>query len=233
MRNILCVLCCFVALSTSIVQGGIVSLSGDVEMIAPPFSVQEGAVESDSVARLFLEREGFALPSDLDVDITTPGGVFDEFADLVSPGSISAGTMVNSYFFHADAVDTSVQVYDGEIVFSEPILGIILTHDTLQASHPIVGAPSTTTTYPANGSTDASDAPFNLFNSGDSEMTVMLPSTVIFHSSKDFSNNTYDHFRVITAVPEPSSVAILAIGGALIIGITLCRRRRSAGGARF
>lgn len=202
------------------------SLSGDVEMIAGPFSVQEGAVESDSVARLILESEGVTLSSALDVDITA-SGVFNEIIDL-SPGSIAEDTVVNSYLLHADSPGGGF-TYEGTIIFAQPILGVMISTDNLQASDAIAGSPSTT--YPVIGSNDANTRGLELGISGfRDEITVILPDTVHFL----FDNHTtYDHVRVITAVPEPSSLAILAIGGALTIGVTLCRRRRSAGGTQF
>jgi len=215
---------CLIGLSTSITQAGIISLSGDVEMLAPPFSVQEGAVESDSAARLILEREGFVLPSNVNVDITS-SGIFDEVIEL-TPGSISAGTLVNSYLIHADSA--GFFEFDGTIVSAEEILGVIVTEDNLQASHAIVGSPSTT--YPVTGSVDATRAPLFLggpLSTITDRITLSLPDTLVFHLDTVSSGGpTYDHVRIITAaVPEPSTLTMLAIG-VLTLGLVYRRRSR-------
>ena len=212
------VLCLSISLfAVSIADADIVSLMGDVEMIAPPPIVQEGVLESASLARLFQERQEFVLPSALSVDITTTG-VFDEVVEL-TPGSISAGTLVNSYFLHADAA--GAVLFEGTIVFEQEILGVIITENNLQASHPVIGSPLTT--YPVDASQDAMLAPLTL-DAGLDSVTVILPDTLVFHLDRTFQNQTYDHVRVITAaIPEPSSGIMLAMG---VLAVALRRSRR-------
>lgn len=222
MRNILCVLCCFVALSTSIVQGGIVSLSGDVEMIAPPFSVQGGALESNDLVRVFQETQNVVLSQDIDADITT-SGVFDEVLDL-TPGVIPAGTLISSYFLHADTANLGNSNYDLQLVFSQPILGLLIEEASLQATHDLVGWPLTV--YPSAISSDGLVEGLEL---GEDSLILNKQTNTISVAIGDLDTFEFvDHVRVITAaVPEPSSLAILAIGGALAVGITQCRRFRS------
>lgn len=115
-------------------------------MSEPPDSVVPGAVESDVVMRLFAERTDFTLPSNITVDFTEPG-TYDEIGDLPpTQPVVPHGTVVNSYYVHADQVDTSGLVeLRVTITFPEEILGVMLWDTTLIASHGLLGAE---TTYP-------------------------------------------------------------------------------------
>src|SRR4051794_21610216 len=76
------------------VAGGI-----DVLATAPP-SVKLGQLTSNTVIFAFTEQTGLTLPSDVAANITAPG-TYDSAASL-TPGTVVAGTVVDSYLLHAD-----------------------------------------------------------------------------------------------------------------------------------
>src|SRR5688572_29601298 len=91
-----------IAICASNVGAAVVGTSGNVQEIAAPASVVLSALEDNSVAQFFLEREALSLPSDLALDVTQPGLV-DGASDL-TPGQLIAGTSVTSYLIHADPI---------------------------------------------------------------------------------------------------------------------------------
>ncbi len=136
--------------SAATASAGIVSTTGAIQQAAPPFTVQQNVIQSDTTAIIFPERQGVTLAAGLAVNISV-SGLVNETADL-SPFTIPAGTKINSYLIHADTLGSAT--LQGEVVFAEPILGIIALTPELQASHQTVGLTGTVT-YPANGSNDA------------------------------------------------------------------------------
>lgn len=64
--------------------------------IAPPPSVDFGALESDTTMYAFDEQQNVTLAQALEVDITAPG-TYDDSSDL-TPGTIPGGTGVSSHF---------------------------------------------------------------------------------------------------------------------------------------
>lgn len=205
-----------VALSAVTASAGIVSLTGEVQQIPAPFSVQENAVESNTSAGLFTERQGLTLTAPVALNIST-SGVFNETIDL-TPTTIPAGAKVNSYFFHADS--NNKRSFSGEFTFDEPILGIILAQTELQASHLALGNPAVT--YPSTGSSDALRAALELGSSVVDELQLNKTTRVVKFLVQDevLGGRIYDHFRVITAatvVPEPASVLMLLGGLAAVV----------------
>src|SRR5579872_1394993 len=127
-----------------------VSSSGAVQRIAAPPSVQQGALESDSQIQLFNERRGVSLGSGVAVDVTAPG-TYSSTASLTS-GTIAAGTLVDSYYLHADPVGISrniTQLQAGGVTFPTPILGVIVLDPEFNASDAALGVNGTL--YPASG----------------------------------------------------------------------------------
>jgi uncharacterized repeat protein (TIGR01451 family) len=134
--------------AASIAGGAITSVSGQVELIAAPPSVELGALTSDTTMRAFDEQQCVRLDADLAVDINEPGK-YNQFSDLPDPQPvIAAGTYVSSHFVHADSVtgtrDDPIDL-EGAIVTSDEILGIAALNETLNATD-VLGAPGTT--YP-------------------------------------------------------------------------------------
>lgn len=101
----------------------IISVGGDMIKITAPSSVEPGMLESSTNIWAFDERQSYTLSSDLYVD---------ELAGTSSTGVISAGTVVNSYFLHADLLGDSTDTADiinltGTVTFNTKILGLIWT----------------------------------------------------------------------------------------------------------
>ncbi len=210
----------FALLSAATASAAIQSLSGAIQQIAPPSSVQENAVENNAAAGIFAEQQGVILAAPLAVNIST-SGVFDHSTKL-TPAAIPAGTKVNSYFFHADTNNT--ELLSGGIVLDEPVLGIILGASESQASHSIMGVPSVV--YPATSTSEAARAALELKIGEEHVQFDMTTSTVSFLVVRDifFTSNIYDNFRIVTAatVPEPTALALVGCGLVFMIA----QRRR-------
>jgi hypothetical protein len=122
--------------------------SGFEWLATPPSSIAVGALESDALMRVFAERTDFALTRDVAVDFTEPG-TYTQMGDL-APTTIEAGTIVNSYYIHADQTDTRANVaVVATITFPDPIIGVILTDGRLSASKDVLGVAGTD--YPTSG----------------------------------------------------------------------------------
>jgi hypothetical protein len=123
---------------------GIVSTTGQVDLLSsPPASVKPGQLQSNTDIFAFTEQTDIKLSSAVNVDITSPG-TYTTDASL-TPGTISAGTSVASYFLHSDPQNND-SIYDGSVTFSTPILGVIVLSGTLSNSDVQLGA--TGTAYP-------------------------------------------------------------------------------------
>jgi len=124
------------------VTGSITELNPRPQTVVPNQSH-----ESDTEIFGFVEREGYVLPAPLKVDITQPG-VYDSSYGSTS-STIAEGTPVDSYYLKFDPVGSNNRtITDGSITFSSPIIGVIVTDQTLKASDPILG--NTDTAYPSN-----------------------------------------------------------------------------------
>ena len=204
-------------LTAGAARASAISFSGAVTSIAAPADAQLHSLESDTLAPLFSEVSNFVLASPLLVDITTTG-TFDTVASL-TPGSVAAGTAVDSYYLLTDPVGaptTFSRRYLGSITFSTDILGIVALN-TYATSDPIVGHPGTLYTNHAGIAIDFG-VPDVLVLSAD-RRTVSFDLT---------SGPGADNFRVITAatpVPEPASMLLLVSG--LVGGAARMRRRRT------
>lgn len=225
----------FVATHPTASLGSLV-LSGDIELIAPPVSVDVHDLESDDLARIFVERLSFTLASDLEVDFTATG-TYNGTGDLpaVEP-VIAAGTKLDSYFITSDNVGSSgLRRYDGSVTFDTEILGVILTNilaagdptALLSKSDLILGHPGTM--YPP-ATNNARDLELGAGMNSDQLTLSADRRTLTFHFATELSA---DQLRILTApstvgaVPEPASLTLCSIG-ALGCGIARYRRRKSA-----
>src|SRR5947209_5705000 len=88
-------------------QAGVTSTTGAVGVVAnPPSNLTSNGWESNTAIRAFVERLALVLPSNLTVDITAPGTSPGTTDQHLSPGTISAGTLVDTFTLHFDVVGT-------------------------------------------------------------------------------------------------------------------------------
>jgi hypothetical protein len=194
-------------------QAGIVSVSGTVTQIsAPPSVVVNSGLESNTTAFIFAEQQDVTLGAAVAVNASAPG-IYNSPGSLTS-GSIAAGSVVSSYYYHADSVGTRNSVtYRSTIVFDTDILGIIVNDNTLIASDWLG---SGTTAYGTNNrGFEMGSAPgFDSFSISINGRTLTILDTTTTLS---------DDMRIITAVPEPAAPWLVA---AALGGLVLTRSRR-------
>jgi hypothetical protein len=111
---------------------------------SPPISLAPEALANDGAVHVFREQSNVTLSSDLVVDVMA-AGQYDDLSDLPDPTpSIAAGTVVNSYFVHADQVGAEQPVaFHVTLTFPDEILGVALRDGTLVAASTMLGAPAT------------------------------------------------------------------------------------------
>jgi hypothetical protein len=127
-------------------------------------------------------------------------------------GIIAKGAVVNSHYLFFDAPTNAPQTAIGTVTFKTRILGICSSGGCVGRMNPVFGLPSVTYTIPASYALESSDS--------------------VSFSGKTLSYNLRngiagDNFRVLTAVPEASTWAML-IAGFGMVGAS-ARRRRSFG----
>lgn len=210
----------------------IISTTPTVEILpTPPGSVVAGDLEDDDLVRIFLEQESLLLGTDVPVDISLPG-TYDSPGDaFLTSTVVPAGTIVNSYLIHFDqitAVFPDAGTISGSVTFDEIILGLIVlpghgdTVLTLDLTDPILGAAGTI--YPVGPAGDSRG--LEEVGVGDPPAAdVVILSADLHTVSFDFMTfEATDQIRVLTLVPEPSALALLALG---LGGVALAARRRT------
>jgi hypothetical protein len=196
-------------------RAGIISVSGDVQVIAPPPDVRINGLESDTVIFAFPELQNIVLTTAIAVNVSVPGQSTSANPNL-SPATIPIGTRISSYFLHCDIIsdDSPALLFNGSITFDSDVLGVIVLATQLNNSHSYPGLP--TTQYSTIGELE-----FDGSNARDSFTLSANRRTI----SMTFRNgDRVDHMRVLTvAVPEPSSFALLAF---CCSTLAHCRNRR-------
>lgn len=190
---------------------GITSVSGDVVVIDAPETVRGGQFEDD-IARLFLEKEAFILPTGVMVDAVSGGASLFEDVD---PTMIQAGLAVDSYFIHVDPIDQIPISTMFTITFDGPILGVIISGEHLFASDAMLGAANTL--YPNHGRSGRGldlDSP-DAFSISEDQRTLNLE---ILRTDR-----VYDQVRVLVGQPIPGPGGVALLGAVAAFG---SRRRR-------
>ena len=125
--------------STTIAAASIISVTGNVGVIAAPLCTCEGSLESDSDVFTFIERQNVVLPADLRVNFVAPG-LYDDRSDLPDPVPfLAAATAVDSYFLHADPFTRGI-TYEASLTFDSDVLAVILGGVLLEESDGPLGA---------------------------------------------------------------------------------------------
>jgi len=190
-------------------RSAVMTTTGDVFEVAPPGSVSVGDTESDTDVLLFAEPQGVTLSGALSVDVLDPG-TYGPNADLNNfpQGTLAAGTIVDSFFLHADQVGTAgVTSFSGSVTFERDIAGIQFDEDSIDSTNALFGASSTSYTN-TNRFGIQSDDTFTL--SADRR-------TLTFGSSV---GGGADQLRIFTVVPSPSTGVV----GLALFGLALSAR---------
>lgn len=198
-------------------KAGLVMASGSLFEVDPvPSSVGSNALQSNNRIHWFAERSGFQLAGDLSVDVTSPG--FVNNLGGATPGVVSSGTVVDSYFFHLDPnISSGFLILDGTATFDSDVLGIVLSDSRLNLSDSVLG--TTSTAYPTGislrgAATGIEANDFVRLSADRRTVDIRLGATF----------DGFDQIRIVTstAVPEPSSMVLVAT----CLGAGLVTRRR-------
>lgn len=195
-------------------SAGIVTTTGSVVVSHTPATTKVGRWESNSKTRLFQEQSNLELQDEIEVDISLPGG-FADFEGLPT-GTITAGSIVDVYMLHQDAVGRRGNiVLSGSVTFDQEILGVMVSNQTLSASDELLGA--TGTAYPSHTLRELE------FLIAADEITISEDRRTLSFELQ--TKVALDHIRIITmaaAVPSPGSLALLVLAALATLG----RRRR-------
>lgn len=200
-------------------RAAIIGTTGAVVMVAtPPADVSSNNWESNTQIRAFNELQGLTLPVDTAVDISVPGTSPSAVDSNLSPATLAAGTVVNCYALHFDVVGTratdNALELTGSVTFSDPVLGLIALASSLNATNAELGLAGVTYS-------DGTDHGLELNPAGGGTSDVVTLSADRRTVSVDLRDASFaDDLRIVTAVPEPGTLAVM--GG---LGVGWLRRR--------
>jgi len=203
----------------AIAPAGLVDTTGSTQMLTLPENVALAEWESDGHTRLFQERSGDVLDSNVDVDMSAPGEVRHGALDVVST-TIAAGTAIDSWFLHQDKVGDGGHILtNGSITFDTDILGIIYMTDSLDATDGLLGAIGTT-----YGTGREEFRGLDFPNGKHDAVSISVDHRTLSYTM--LTADCSDQIRIITAaVPAPGPLALILLSGLA----SRSRRRRTSG----
>jgi hypothetical protein len=209
-------------------HAGLIDNSASITVLdVAPSSVRSPARTSDTEIFFFKERSNVVLSSPLRVNISLPGTSPLIDGKNFSVDDVEVGTRVDSYFVHINTpTGDSLSRFQGKLTFDEKILGICVYEQTLDPSDLILGLPGTEYPLPPSGFRGLEFG----FGDGAASNTIDLITLSDDRFTVEFNTRTrgLDQFRIITAVPEVSSVVQLMIAGLTSAGFVCFRRRTVA-----
>ncbi len=169
-------------------RGEIIGSTGAVVIVDPPADARVNELESDTEIFVFVENLDMVAPDNIPLNIENAGILTDTDAQSLSPSRVDAGTMVSSYFVHFDRIGRTEEYIsaEGSLTFDEEVRGLIVLSHSLEASHAMVGVP---TTLYSNNPVEL-DTPGQYLSISDDRRTV---------SFKIFVNLVADDIRIITS----------------------------------
>lgn len=189
--------------------GAIVSVTGQVSLIAPPASLAFGAYTDKTQAFAMNERQGVLFSGGFDKYMPVVGLAYT--TSNLMPGLMPSPMWVDSHMIHFDNSGLAAPhpIVTGTITFNKPILAVICSLGRLDASDGVLGAPGTVYANgePSRGISSVTDT-FKL-----------LSATTIQFSLQN--GGAMDNIRVLT-VPTPG----VGAASALLLGMVSKRRRR-------
>ncbi len=194
--------------------------SGAVSKISPPPSVVGGALESDTIIYSFDEQQGVTLRSPLTVDYLITSTPFKINGGKDAPeGTLSAGMVINSHYFHFDPERKAKEknyIPIGSATFvGEEIIAVIVTTDNLIASNNILG--DLGTAYAPSGELGIGLEKRDFLKIDTSSLDITLAEL-----------SGADNFRVLTvSIPEPSTYLIITSGLLLVYFLAHRKKKNS------
>jgi hypothetical protein len=216
-----------VLLATPVFAGFAVTVTGNGVLAAPPASAVPGA-DASPLYQVFNENSG-TLASSVTLDYNGTPGSYNGLSAF-TPTTLAAGTAFGTTMVQLDPEIAGV-VHSGiaTITFSTAILGIALRGTSLDSTDPL-GHPGTT--YPTGYSPAAPDTRGIDFRTNDRFTVSADGKTLTVALTANFKG--FDELRVFTAggaasgVPEPASLVVWSVLGAVVAGGTWLRRRPPA-----
>lgn len=191
--------------------GAIITTSGAMSEVPLPATLALHAQQSNTALLSIQERTSTTLASPLSVNVLvnplSPAGLYDQPSDLLG-GTLPAGTVVDSYLIHFDTLGSNNVRLVGSVTFANPILAIIAKTATLNATDSVLGSGISYATGGARHPELSSNGKGDKFE-------VLADGRTL---AVDWRVSTYvDQVRVVTAVPEPATLGLLAGAGLLAL----------------